>query len=178
MRGAYILFLCEQRKSIKKKNFLRETTFRLSFGFLRNIAARNLRAKRQLCEYNFLLILFFFKRKVCMPRRCLNNGNMPKSEGFFSPGEANLTQEYWMYCKETWQCMADPPFGHVDIFQTSPRAVQNHKGGGVQGQSPCRVWAEPNRYSFSTMSAIGKKHLRAPRRSLPAAPQAPCAAFR
>ena len=31
MNDESILFLCEQRKRIKKKNFLRETTFRLCF---------------------------------------------------------------------------------------------------------------------------------------------------
>ncbi|MCI9156290.1 MAG: hypothetical protein HFF44_05015 [Lawsonibacter sp.] len=43
------------------------------------------------------------------------------------PDEANLTQEYWMYFKENWQSMAEkePTFGHVDIFQTSPKALGN-----------------------------------------------------
>ena len=38
------------------------------------------------------------------------------------PDEAGLTQESWVDCKENRQCMAakGPPFGRVDIFQTSP----------------------------------------------------------
>jgi len=43
----------------------------------------------------------------------------------FSPDEANLTREYWMYFKENWQSMVEkePAFGHVDIFQTSPNSL-------------------------------------------------------
>ena len=60
-----------------------------------------------------------FKKNV---RRCLKIGNVPNGEGFFSPDEANLTQEYLVYSKENWQSMAEkePPFGYVDNFQTSP----------------------------------------------------------
>ena len=37
----------------------------------------------------------------------------------FLPGEANLTQIYWMYCKENWQCMAgkDPLLGMLSVFK-------------------------------------------------------------
>jgi hypothetical protein len=35
-----------------------------------------------------------------------------------------------MYFKENWQSMAEkePPFGHVDIFQTSPRYEKRSAG--------------------------------------------------
>ncbi|MCI8553137.1 MAG: hypothetical protein HFF56_09150 [Lawsonibacter sp.] len=43
----------------------------------------------------------------------------------FSPDEANLTQEYWMYFKKNWQSMVEkePAFGHADVFPTSPNPV-------------------------------------------------------
>ncbi len=47
-------------------------------------------------------------------RPCLINGNVHNSERFFVM-QGNLTQEYFVYCKENQRGMAkkDPLFGHI-----------------------------------------------------------------
>ena len=49
--------------------------------------------------------------------------------GIFSPGEAGLTQEYWMYFKENRQSMAGkgPPIGRIDMFQTGTNAQNGNR---------------------------------------------------
>ena len=55
-------------------------------------------------------------------------GNMPSGEKFFSPGEASLTQEYFVYSKENWQSMAEKesllPF---TLFARSSGNLTDHR---------------------------------------------------
>ncbi len=46
----------------------------------------------------------------------------PTARDFFVR-QGDLTQQYFVYCKENQHSMAerDPPFGYIDIFQTRPR---------------------------------------------------------
>lgn len=57
-------------------------------------------------------------------RPCLKIGTMPRDENFFAR-QGDLTPQYFVYCKENQRRMAekDPPFGHIDIFQTRPRTT-------------------------------------------------------
>ena len=68
-----------------------------------------------------------------------------------------------MYCKENWQCMAekDPPFGHVDIFQTSPRRCQSYFSDKSPGgpDSSSRPAHKTRRSGHTIVDGVEKKKI-------------------
>jgi hypothetical protein len=63
-----------------------------------------------------------FAAKLCFALAQFEKWKYDQGREILLPDEAGLTQESWVDCKENRQCMAakGPPFGRVDIFQTSP----------------------------------------------------------
>ena len=57
-------------------------------------------------------------------RACLKIGAVSSSEGFWAAGKQFFSQESWRISRKNCavQGTKDPPVGHVDMFQTSPRA--------------------------------------------------------
>ena len=79
----------------------------------------------------------------------------PTARDFFAR-QGDLTQQYFVYCKENQRSMAekDPPFGHVDIFQTWPRSTAYHFVNCSYHIFPCcffsncAAWRQVNLHKF------------------------------
>ena len=69
---------------------------------------------------------------------CLKSGNVPNDEGF-SARQGNLTRQSLVDCRENERGMVgkDPPFWHVDIFQTWPRSKK--RAGPLSLKSPVHL---------------------------------------
>ena len=65
-------------------------------------------------------------------RPCLKIGTVSNGKEFFAR-EGDLTRQYFVYCKENQRSMAEkePPFGHIDFFQTWPKAAAAVSGPSV-----------------------------------------------
>ncbi|MCI8714851.1 MAG: hypothetical protein HFF66_03480 [Oscillospiraceae bacterium] len=76
-----------------------------------------------------------FAAKLCFALAQFEKWKYDQGREILLPDEAGLTQESWVDCKENRQCMAakGPPFGRVDIFQTSPCLL---RGSGPAPEPP------------------------------------------